>query len=340
MQGIVENEPFYFFAFKNNHQFDQMSSEDLPPFELLENYDEDELREIASDFFSKFFEEYVSRDIILTWLEEKYDSGDMSQGYTSAGLEEEEDEDEDEDEEFEILGQEEYQIPQLTGLGTIGPSRLPLFQPNSLLTLNQLVSAQPPEINPLAAFQRKQELPKLGAPVIPTFSTLSLIPSGLVSGVFQGITPTPAPILQMKPLTQIASQFTIPIRLGKIPVVQPSLPTGVIPVFIVPPIANPSITTGVLIPQLQTIIQKVQLGTPTIMSSAVISTTASQDVNLSNIDVNKIKAKRSSAKSAVYSVRELRRIAGQLKISTSGNKSNLVRRIKEKLSQHGITVPE
>ena len=94
---------------------------------------------------------------------------------------------------------------------------------------------------------------------------------------------------------------------------------------------GPVLTTGIALPTSSTIIPPIPITSPSTMS---ISTTpkTEQDTemmkNITGINLAKLKSDRVGKNEEAYSVAELKSIAGSLKLTKSGNKKELVERIK------------
>jgi len=148
--------------------------------------------------------------------------------------------------------------------------------------------------------------------------------------------PFPSDIIIPVSLSTISSKANLPskpspertskIRIPKISssVVKPSPKKSGIPKY----------TEGIALPTTSTVIPMIPITSPSVkvLKQVSVATTASAEVleNIKRIDIKKLKVERvvKKGKDSGYNVNELKAIAGSLNLTKSGNKKDLIQRIK------------
>ena len=96
----------------------------------------------------------------------------------------------------------------------------------------------------------------------------------------------------------------------------------------------PKYTEGIALPTTSTVIPMIPITSPSVkvLKQVSVATTASAEVleNIKRIDIKKLKVERvvKKGKDSGYNVNELKAIAGSLNLTKSGNKKDLIQRIK------------
>jgi len=97
----------------------------------------------------------------------------------------------------------------------------------------------------------------------------------------------------------------------------------------------PKYTEGIALPTTSTVIPMIPITSPSVktVKQVSVASTPSAEVlaNIKNIVVSKLKAERvvKKGKDSAYNVAELKAIAGSLNLTKSGNKKDLIERIKK-----------
>jgi len=253
--------------------------------------------------------------------------------------------------------------------GKVGPGGLPIQTDLSTLTQMQKEVHTAVNINPAAAFQKKIPAPAINLPPIsqvslpsiepipvlsvpsvklPTISTVTSVPLSVSQTPSLGPLPTIGlPVLT----TKLETQKPLPVTSSVGPLTTGSLSTA-LPVLGAPrtdltqPIQLPKVKATAPIPDIQriqlpiasTVMKPVPLTSPAPITQrpetglAVAYTPEQEKIkHIMNIDPSRLSSDRAKKDDTSYSVADLRTIAGTLNLAKSGNKKDLVERIKAEI---------